>query len=259
MILCFSATGNSKLIANALSKKLDDEVVSLNNVFKNDLPKKFYSDKPYIIVSPIYGWRLPLIIERLIKEATFDGSKKMYFVVTMGNETGNAYKYCKKICAENGLTYMGFNGIRMPENYIILFKVPSDKEIKRQIKEGLEKVNVVSNIIKNEGYLKKDDFTIAPRLYSGFINNFFNKYMVNSKRFYVTNDCIGCGKCKKLCPVNNIEIKDNKPIFKDKCISCLACIHNCPKRAIESKGRTENKKRYVCPVKGVLDNEKERV
>jgi len=66
MILYFSGTGNSKYVANYLSDKLDDEMVSLNEVIKYNQKLDFTSIKPFIFVSPIYCWRYPKIIEDLI-------------------------------------------------------------------------------------------------------------------------------------------------------------------------------------------------
>ena len=50
----------------------------------------------------------------------------------------------------------------------------------------------------------------------------------------ITDDCIGCTKCKRNCPVNAIigDIKQKHVIDQDKCIKCGACIDGCPKKAI---------------------------
>ena len=50
--------------------------------------------------------------------------------------------------------------------------------------------------------------------------------------FYAKDVCIGCGKCAKLCPLNNIAIVDKKPVWGDHCTHCMACIGNCPVEAI---------------------------
>ena len=56
------------------------------------------------------------------------------------------------------------------------------------------------------------------------------------KMFYVNDECISCGVCKKVCPSSNIVQEPNsKPIFENNCESCLACINNCPKNAIQMK------------------------
>ncbi|MGI6120571.1 MAG: 4Fe-4S binding protein [Desulfosporosinus sp.] len=56
--------------------------------------------------------------------------------------------------------------------------------------------------------------------------------------------CLGCGWCSAHCPVNNIEILDNKPIFKDRCIMCFRCVYGCPANAIKSKSFQVLKKGY---------------
>ena len=50
----------------------------------------------------------------------------------------------------------------------------------------------------------------------------------------ITDDCIGCTKCKRNCPVDAIEgaIKQKHIINQSKCIKCGACIDGCPKKAI---------------------------
>ena len=50
----------------------------------------------------------------------------------------------------------------------------------------------------------------------------------------ITDDCIGCTKCKRNCPVGAIggELKQKHFIDPEKCIKCGLCIDNCPKKAI---------------------------
>ena len=67
MILYFSSTGNSKFVAEILKMDLQDTAVSLNHIFKNNLKLEFYTETPYVIVCPIYAWRLPRKIETFLK------------------------------------------------------------------------------------------------------------------------------------------------------------------------------------------------
>ncbi|MFA7034063.1 MAG: EFR1 family ferrodoxin, partial [Bacteroidales bacterium] len=71
----------------------------------------------------------------------------------------------------------------------------------------------------------------------------FIKYTYKTK-FYATEACNHCGLCAKLCPMNNITIKDGVPAWSEKCVQCLACINRCPQRAIEYGNITKNKGRY---------------
>lgn len=52
--------------------------------------------------------------------------------------------------------------------------------------------------------------------------------------------CIGCGLCKKDCPVNNIAVIEKKAVIKDQdCIKCGHCEAICPKAAITLTGFSE--------------------
>lgn len=244
MILYFTGTGNSKYIADGISSYTYDEVVSLNNVIKNDLSNHFYSDKPYVFVAPIYAWRYPRIIEDFISTAKLDGNKDVYMIATMGGDSGKAGKYLEDIAKSIGMNFKGFRGIIMPNNYI----TPDTEEvIKKRLDDCLKDITEISNaIIKGEMIYKTDKCSL-PGFRSKTINNLFYKYFVTDKNYTVSSDCISCEICVKMCPVNNIVIIDGKASFNNKCIACYSCIHHCPKKAINIKGQTENKGRYVCP------------
>ncbi|HPY90617.1 MAG TPA: 4Fe-4S binding protein [Lentisphaeria bacterium] len=45
--------------------------------------------------------------------------------------------------------------------------------------------------------------------------------------------CVGCGACTDECPVEAIEIVDDKAVIKeDDCVSCGACVEACPVEAL---------------------------
>jgi len=49
------------------------------------------------------------------------------------------------------------------------------------------------------------------------------------------NKCTGSGECAEACPMNIIELRDEKAVITDveKCIGCCACVNACPNTAIE--------------------------
>lgn len=44
-------------------------------------------------------------------------------------------------------------------------------------------------------------------------------------------ECIQCGRCVKLCPVQAIPLSNPRETDESKCISCMRCIAVCPKKA----------------------------
>lgn len=45
--------------------------------------------------------------------------------------------------------------------------------------------------------------------------------------------CDGCGACVDVCPMEAIEIVDDKAIIdEDECGDCGACVDECPTEAI---------------------------
>lgn len=247
MIFVFSGTGNSKFIADALAERLADEVVSLNDIFKNAKDCVFTSEKPYVLVAPIYAWRYPAIVEQFIETARLSGSKDIYFLATMGENSGSCDRFTAKLAAQKGLNSKGFRGIVMPNNYVIASVMESTEETDAILAKAIPQVDEIAEAIRNGGQLKKTDKTMLAGLLSGPVHNMFTKHMHSSENYVVSDACISCGKCVSLCVLNNVTLAPGeKPVFGKNCMNCYACLQYCPKQAIDIAGKTENHGRYTC-------------
>ena len=87
---------------------------------------------------------------------------------------------------------------------------------------------------------------LLDKIKSGPVNPLFYKLFVKAKPFYATDACIGCKKCEKSCVMNNITVKEGKPVWGEKCTHCMACICGCPTEAIEYGRKSKGKPRYQC-------------
>ena len=247
MILYFTGTGNSKFVADFLSCKLNDETVSINEYLKCNRNIVCNSEKPYIIVAPIYAWRFPAAVEDALKNAEFNGCQTVYCVATMGENSGDTDKYLKKIFIDKGMNFAGFIGVPMQNNYLLMEAMPTKDKVLNKLNGILPKLNKIADIISSGGVLRKDDKTPCPAFMSSVINWGFSNFMLKNQKYNVNENCILCGKCVNICPVNNISIKENDIIFGTNCMACFACLHYCPNEAINIKGKTEDKGRYICP------------
>ena len=68
--------------------------------------------------------------------------------------------------------------------------------------------------------------TICP---VGALLGFVSRY--SPRKLTITDACIRCGKCTKVCPVGAIDIKLGI-INNEKCLRCMNCVSTCPKEAI---------------------------
>jgi NADH:ubiquinone oxidoreductase subunit F (NADH-binding)/(2Fe-2S) ferredoxin/NAD-dependent dihydropyrimidine dehydrogenase PreA subunit len=87
----------------------------------------------------------------------------------------------------------------------------------------------------------------APNPVISTLNNFYDEYyqhVVEKKcsagvckaliNYYITDKCIGCGKCKRNCPAHAIsgDVKKKHVIDTNACVKCGACKIACPFNAI---------------------------
>ncbi len=245
MILYFTGTGNSRYVAERIAKITSDETVSINNKLKNNDTSTITVHGRLIFVVPTYAWRIPAIVRDWILKTEFVGAKNTWFVMTCGSEIGNSEKYNKKLCEEKGFAYMGTAQVVMPENYIIMFNSPEKNEIETIFSKAESIIENTTKLIAENKSFPTPRNNLQDKFMSGLINQLFYPMFV-TKGFHADNKCTSCQKCVKVCPLNNIKIKDGKPTWDKNCTHCMACISYCPTEAIEYGKKTVGKPRYKC-------------
>lgn len=243
MILYFSGTGNSRYVAERIVKITEDEVVSINKRLKARDNSALHSSKPYVIVSPVYAGRIPRVVEKFIKEIEFKGSNKVYVVVTCSETPYRTKDYIEKLLSESSMILEGFNSVVMPQNYIVMYDIPSKKESDKIIEQSENRITEIAELIKVENQLLPEQ--PGTKMMSRMINPVMYATMVKAKGFYSNDKCSGCGKCVMVCPLNNIELVDGKPHWGKECTHCMACISNCSSVAIEYGKKTQIRNRYL--------------
>ncbi|MBO3443886.1 EFR1 family ferrodoxin [Clostridium sp. CCUG 7971] len=247
MIMYFSGTGNSAYVAKRIEKEIEGESLNLFGKIRNCDYSYLTSDKPWVIVAPTYAWRIPRIVHEWLMKTKLCGNRDIYFVMTCGGSKGDADKYLKKLCVSKGMNYKGCKSIIMPENYIALFKSPDENEALAIIEQSEQIISDTAQYIRNNLAFPEHHVTFKDKFNSGLVNDIFYPLFVHSKKFYITDACISCGKCEKVCPLGNIQLENGKPIWGNNCTHCMACICRCPKEAIEYGKNSMGMIRYVCP------------
>jgi Pyruvate/2-oxoacid:ferredoxin oxidoreductase delta subunit len=242
VIFYFTGTGNSLKIAKTVSDKINNCKIIPMGSNRGIIINKEYDSIGFIY--PIYFWGIPKNVKDFISEMTIKNNENTYFyaIATYGGFAGNGIKLLNKMLSEKNIKLKYGKVLRIFSNYILNFKMPvkfmkilekSDKKLLPIIESIAGKqTNSIGNINKK-------------------INQFYEK-SINSiqdedKNYTINGNCTGCGICKEVCPVNNIEMTESKPEFKHKCEQCMACIQYCPQKAINYKNKTQGKMRYTNP------------
>ncbi len=244
MVLYYSGTGNSQHVAKKIADAIGDELISINDYIKYDKKEELTSERPFVFVSPVYAWRLPRLVMKWIQETTFAGNCKAYFVLTAGDDCGNAIHYAHKLCLEKDFIFCGLALVVMPENYIAMFPVPDKEKARRIIEKAHPKIEEIATYINDSKPLPKIKPSLIGKLKSGPINSMFYRFCISDKGFTVSDKCISCEICILRCPLNNVVMENGRPVWKGNCTHCMACICSCPVEAIEYKNIAKGKPRY---------------
>lgn len=246
MIVYFTGTGNSRYCAQLLADKLEDEIIDSRPFMKSGIAAELISEKPWVFVGPVYAWQMAHVFVDFIRAGSFFGSSDAYFVITCGGDIGGAGEYMKALCEEKGFNYKGTHGAVMPENYVAMFSVPDEEKSRRIVNIAAKRLEKRAELIKAGECFPADKGGIKNKFLSGPVNKGFYKGFVNDKKFYTTDKCVSCGKCARLCPLNNICLSEGKVLWGGNCTHCMACICYCPTGAIEYGKASIGKRRYKC-------------
>lgn len=237
MVLYFSATGNTEYIAKQLAVRLNDESLNILDRVKANNTEALTSDKPYVICAPVYVCEMPRFMAKFLKKTALDGNKEVYFVFTSGGYAGISGKLAEKIIRKKNMIYKGHAEITMPRNYVINDHYPMlpKEAVEERLEKAYAQLASITEIIKANGNLKARNVQLWETLVTVPFNPIWCKLQFKDKDFYAKDNCIGCGKCEKLCPLNNIKMVNKKPTWNQNCTHCMACIGNCPVEAISYK------------------------
>ncbi len=232
-ILYFSSTGNSLYVAQTVQKNMTGELRYIPGYKGNGSEYE-----KIIIVSPVYSYGLPVHVFDLLPSLR---GRDVYMILTYGGMLAGADRLAYEYACESGLNVKGVYAVKMAENFTLTFSTPDfyNKLVLRAAPAKIERV--IASICGNEERIPKEKKT--KRLEHE--TNKANWHLI-AKDFSVTDDCIQCEKCVKLCPSGNISVKEGKIHFAESCVACLGCYHRCPQKAIRYKNR-KKMDRYFHP------------
>lgn len=246
MIFYFSATGNSRYVAERIAAATGDEALSIAEWLEGCDCGAVERETSVGIVSPTYAWGLPIVVRDFLRKLDLRPEPSyLWFVATYGTTPGQTGRFADDILREKGLNLSARFSVKMPDTWTPLFDL-SDAGKVRRINEAAERcIDEAAARIRSRD---RGDFMErkTPLLLSKAVHALEYDSMRRTSRFKVEDSCVGCGLCARNCPISVIEIREKKPAWTaDRCAMCLACLHRCPKFAIQYGNRTKSHGQYT--------------
>lgn len=225
MVFYFTGTGNSLYVAKQIEKK----PVSIPQVIHKD--NLNFSAESIGIVSPVYGHEVPPMVRDFMKKAVFN-TNYFYMILTYGNRHGGAAELAEKLCDECGIKVSYINVIMMADNWLPSFDMNEQKKADKNADENL---SVILEDLKVRKKMISPVTDVDRTAHRQFLDR-MSQMPANAWQHLlkVTENCIGCGVCEKVCPTASIKVTNGKALhISENCQTCLACAHACPQKAIQ--------------------------
>ncbi|MBR1670485.1 MAG: EFR1 family ferrodoxin [Butyrivibrio sp.] len=248
MVLYFSATGNTEHVAKTLARLLEDESLNLLERIQQHDYSEITSSKAFVICAPTYVCEMPRFLADYLKKVKLSGNRNVYFIFTSGGYSGIGGILAEKIFKKKGMVFHGYTELKMPRNYIAsdMYSELTDDEIRSCIREADDKIIGIADTIKGGGRITNRHVFLWELIVTMPFNPVWCRINQPVKPFSVSDKCISCKKCVRLCPLNVIHMEGGRPKWEgSRCAHCMSCIQNCPAEAIDFGEITQKKRRYL--------------
>ena len=258
-IYYFTGTGNSLAAAKSICSQLDDcELLSITSLTGTDSEIKPKADRVGI-VCPVYDFGLPSIVAEFVQRLDLSQTGYCFAVLTMGGLRVSAlHQLDKMVFTHNKRHLDAAFVVRMIGNFVPLYDPVTGAKREKLLAGADQRFREIAVSI-DKGLIVRPDIALLSALlkrfmYEGFINNIHDA----DKNFIADERCTSCGTCAAVCPVKNIEMIAEKPVWKHHCELCCACIHFCPVEAIQYGPKTKKRGRYHHPSLTIADMKAQR-
>ena len=236
----FSGTGNSRYAAELFCREYDKDAIAYT-IEDDDVLKAVNSADVIVFSYPVQFSTVPKIMRDFVtNNKELWRNKKIFVIATMGLFSGDGSGILGRLLESYGAEVIGGLHLKMPDS------IADEKALKRPLEKNKELVIQAEQKIKEcvrqlkEGHPPLEGMGLLYRL-AGFFGQrlyFGHKTKKYSSKLKIDKEkCIGCGKCEKLCPMENIVIVGQKAVSGDRCTMCYRCINKCPEQAITLLGK----------------------
>jgi ferredoxin len=244
-LFVYTGTGNSLWVARRLALELKEATLEFMPHLAGDLGVE--ADRVGVIF-PVHIWGLPIRVIQFINHLQVKPETYLFALAVNAGQPAATLLQLQKLMSTRKLSLAVGYSIVMPSNYIPWGGPGPIDTQQRLIREAQEKVKAIVGPILRGERKKVDRGPLWQNiLFSGLYKMSLRKVCKMDKNFWVDDKCNSCGICLKVCPAENIEMRNEKPTWLRRCEQCMACIQWCPQEAIQYGKKTVKYPRYHHP------------
>lgn len=229
VIYYFTGTGNSMRAAVKIAQRLGDtQIISM----RNDPSEVPAADCDMIgFVYPVYHWTMPEPAVRFVERLEINPKAYVFVVAMPSFILGDACERLERILVAKGAKLSYGEKVNSVANYVLVYPpMPSPKYVVPKAEKKLDRI--AANIANRRSREIPRENVFIRGIHHKVMDPYKELQKYADVPFTISSDCISCGLCAKVCPVDNIALVEGRPTFRHKCAQCMACVSFCPKRAI---------------------------
>lgn len=238
-IFFYSASGNTAQVADWISdefrkKNISTELYPIPE-HRRGIPESAQDADIYLIGTATYMWHTPPVVKKFLSTIKSFDQKPVGLFVTFGQVTvGSNLSYMAHIVRRKNGKVTG--AMQLEAEHAMMFK--SESPLAKGLPHENDK-NQVENFVslcidrsdpsnrglkKIPGLMKHFAFLAPPAI----IKKFMPRLKLSHK------DCTLCKKCIDACPMENIDIRENRIVHGKDCLLCYNCVRVCPEGATDA-------------------------
>jgi ferredoxin len=241
VIFCFSGSGNCLDIAKNIAAKLGDTDIIMMR--KTPEITDVTDAKTVGFVVPCHAGGLPLSVAEHIREIKLSPEAYTYGVGSYSGYFGTGLAQINRIVPLKywaGISHHCSCIWLFPHSVMMPMLSAEDAEKRSEELAAKIAVDVLAGKMSGKEVPNNPINAIENRAWPVLAGK-------KADAFAVSDECIGCGQCVKLCPKGNIHMYGGKAFIGTSCIQCLSCLQYCPTGAISIGAVSKKRERYHNP------------
>jgi ferredoxin len=265
-LIYFSGTGNTDYVARYLAHKIESEPVEIELRSIEWQPAEAVTGFDLLVVGfPVYAADSPEFVQAYLRRLPPGEGRGAVVFCTKGAYAGRAVERNLRRLAGRGYVPLGGGSVLMPGSDGLSMVGKDSWMARKALEKDYDHLEDADRLAEELSATLRDLLAgrsveavrkPLPRRPVGALSDRVWAAVYRASegscraRLHADQRCEGCSLCSRVCPVDNVELRDRRPHFADRCILCLRCLHACPQEAIQIARFTVDKFRWRGPKGG---------